>query len=145
MAHVDAVGHIGLRPLHQIKNIAHQVQLGLAGLAPGHVQLEAQALQLLVGLLHFGILRPPFLRTHPGICAHGTILSKRDTNGVRFCIFVSVYSIPAAASRVSLSDLFFPCPTWTGGRRAAPQRKERSKKTFPFFENRAKMLENGRK
>ena len=42
---VDAVGDVVFRLLHQPENIADQIKLLLAGLAPGHIKAEALSLQ----------------------------------------------------------------------------------------------------
>ena len=70
VAHVDTVGHVVLRLLHQAENIADQIQLRLAGLAPGHVQIQAPGLQLLVLPGHLGVFRLPLLGGHLGISSH---------------------------------------------------------------------------
>ena len=70
VAHVDAVGHIVLRLLHQGEDVADQIQLGLAGLAPGHVQLQPPGLQVLIFLGHLGVFRLALLCGHLGISSH---------------------------------------------------------------------------
>ena len=70
VAHVDAVGHIVLRLLHQGEDVADQIQLGLAGLAPGHVQLQPAGLQVLIFLGHLGVFRLALLGGHLGISSH---------------------------------------------------------------------------
>ena len=45
IAHVEAAGDVVPGVLHQAENVADQVQLLLAGLAPGHVELPSLGLQ----------------------------------------------------------------------------------------------------
>ena len=70
VTHVDAVGYVVFRLLHQAENIADQIQLRLTGLAPGHVQIQSPGLQLLVLPGHLGVFRLPLLGGHLGISSH---------------------------------------------------------------------------
>ena len=47
VAHVQAAGYVIRRILHQMEDIAHQIQLGLPGFAPGHVQVQPPGFQSL--------------------------------------------------------------------------------------------------
>ena len=73
--HINAVGHIILRLLHQLENIADQIQLFLTGLAAGHVQRKPLGLQRLEFLLQAGVFLPAFLCRQFSVCLHIIILS----------------------------------------------------------------------
>ena len=70
VADVDAVGDVVLRILHQMEDVGHHVQLLLAGLAPGHVQLEALGLELFKAAQDPGVFLFPLLCGHLGISGH---------------------------------------------------------------------------
>ena len=62
--HIDAVGDIIGGVTHQIENTVGQVELLLAGLTAGHVQIQALCLQVIEFLLQAGVFRLAFFRTH---------------------------------------------------------------------------------
>ena len=70
VADVDAVGDEILRLRQQTENGCDQVQLGLAGLAPGHIQAEAHGLELFVFHLHGGVFGLTLLKAHICIFLH---------------------------------------------------------------------------
>ena len=70
VAGLDAVGDKVLRLGQQAENGCDQVQLGLAGLAPGHIQAETHGLELFVFRLHGGVFRLTLLKAHVCIFFH---------------------------------------------------------------------------
>jgi len=63
VAHVDAVGHAVLRLRQHGQNVGDQIQLGLARLASGHIQLEALCLPVFITGLDGGIFGLPLRRS----------------------------------------------------------------------------------
>ena len=71
VAHVNPTGEKILGLFHQVENhIGHHVQLGLSGLAPGHVQAQLLRLDGVKFFLQAGILRLPLFGGHLRICSH---------------------------------------------------------------------------
>ena len=70
VADIDAVDHEVLRLVEGIKDVGHHVQLGLAGLAAGHVQLQALGFQAPKHGLKCCVFRPPLIQCHIFVCSH---------------------------------------------------------------------------
>ena len=70
VAHVDAVDNIVLRLLEHIEDVRYHVQLILAGLAAGHVQLQPLCLQICKSGLQCCVFRPPLVQCHVFVCSH---------------------------------------------------------------------------
>ena len=70
IADVDTVNNVILRLLEHVENIRDHIQLVLAGLAAGHVQLESLCLQVLKGSLKGCVFRPPLVQCHVFVSSH---------------------------------------------------------------------------
>ena len=70
--HIDAVSDVIGRVPHQVEEAVCLVDLLLAGLAAGHVQIQALRLQVVEFLLQAGVFRLALFRAHLGVCHGGS-------------------------------------------------------------------------
>ena len=70
VADINAVDNIVLRLLEHIEDVRYHVQLILAGLAAGHVQLQSLCLQICKSGLQCCVFSPPLVQCHVFVCSH---------------------------------------------------------------------------